>query len=196
MKRGFDIIFSLSVLFFLSPFLLFISFLIFLFQGKSILFFQKRLGKNHKEFKIIKFCTMNNLKDAKGNILPDNKRTSKFGYFLRSTSIDELPSFINVLLGDMSVVGPRPLLTSYKDRYTKVQDRRHEIKPGVTGWAQINGRNNIKWKKKFLLDVWYVDNQSFLLDLKIILFTLYLVIIGKNILPKNKNQMDEFLGKK
>ena len=138
---------------------------------------------------------MNNSKDKNGNLLPDKERTSRFGNFLRKSSIDELPSFINVLYGHMSVVGPRPLLTTYKNRYSKIQDRRHEIKPGVTGWAQINGRNNIEWEKKFLLDVWYVDNRTFLLDLKIILLTLYLVIIGENILPNNKDQMDEFLGK-
>ena len=181
MKRTFDIFFSIIVLLVLSPLYILLAVIIFLFQGRPILFRQSRLGKDHLKFKIIKFRTMTNDIDINGELLTDEIRTTKLGKFLRSSSLDELPGFWNVLKGEMSVVGPRPLPPQYKERYTSVQDRRHEIKPGVTGWAQINGRNNISWNKKFLLDIWYLENQSFLLDLQIILLTIYKVVIRKDI---------------
>lgn len=137
---------------------------------------------------------MTNDKYENGELLPDKDRTTRLGKFLRTTSLDELPGFWNVLKGEMSVVGPRPLPTQYKERYTFEQDRRHEIRPGVTGWAQINGRNKISWEKKFLLDIWYLDNQSFLLDLQIIFLTIYKVVLRRNITPENKNSVKDFLG--
>lgn len=152
------------------------------------------MGKDHRTFYIYKFCTMTNQKDKRGKLLPDEMRTTLIGNFLRSSSLDEIPGFINVLFGDMSVVGPRPLPPIYKHRYSLDQDKRHNIKPGVTGWAQVNGRNAISWEEKFELDIWYVENQSLYLDLKIILLTIYNVLKRKNIVPKNKNSMDEFMG--
>ena len=194
MKRIFDIFFSITVLSVLSPLFIVIFFTILIFQGRPILFKQYRLGKGHVKFRIIKFCTMTNDKYENGELLPDKDRTTRLGKFLRTTSLDELPGFWNVLKGEMSVVGPRPLPIRYKERFTIQQDRRHEIRPGVTGWAQINGRNNISWKKKFLLDIWYLDNQSFLLDLQIIFLTIYKVILRRNITPENKNSVKDFLG--
>lgn len=194
MKRIFDIIFSIIILTTFTPLLVFISITILFVQGRPILFKQYRLGKGHKKFRIIKFCTMTNDKHENGELLADNGRITKLGNFLRKTSLDELPGFWNVLKGEMSVVGPRPLPTQYKERYTFEQDRRHEIRPGVTGWAQINGRNNISWKKKFLLDIWYLDNQSFLLDLQIIFLTIYKVVLRRNITSENKNSVKDFLG--
>tara|TARA_Y100001954_G_C15804391_1_gene601874 strand:+ start:2253 stop:2843 length:591 start_codon:yes stop_codon:yes gene_type:complete len=196
MKFIFDLIISLVLLIILIPLLILISILIFLFQGKSILFFQERLGKNHLKFKIIKFRTMTNKLNSKGKLLPDEERTTKIGNFLRKSSLDELPGLINVIKGDMSLVGPRPLPTIYKNRYSLEQDRRHEVKPGITGWAQVNGRNAISWKEKFKLDVWYVDNKSFFLDIKILILTLYKVTLRKDIVPDDKGAMEEFLGNK
>lgn len=193
-KRIFDIIFSVLVLIFLSPMLILVSFLIKLFQGGSIFFYQNRLGLNCCQFKIIKFTSMNNKKDYNGKLLPDKFRLTKIGSIIRNTSVDEIPGFINVIKGNMSVVGPRPLPVHYKDRFSSLQNRRHEVKPGITGWAQINGRNSISWEEKFTLDVWYVENQSFLLDLKIIFLTVFKVFKRENINPDDKDFMDEFLG--
>ena len=168
--------------------------LIKVFQGGNIFFFQKRLGVNCSEFKIIKFTSMNEKKDRDGKLLPDNFRLTKIGSILRNTSIDEIPGFINVLKGNMSVVGPRPLPIHYKERFSDFQNRRHLVKPGITGWAQINGRNSLSWEEKFTLDVWYVQNKSFFLDLKIIILTVLKVFLRENINPKGKDSVDEFLG--
>src|SRR5690606_4670801 len=170
-KRVFDFLAAFFGLLLLSP--LFIVVMIGLFfanQGKPF-FFQKRPGKNEHIFKIIKFKTMNDKKDAGGNLLPDAERLTPIGAFVRKTSLDEIPQLINVLKGDMSLIGPRPLLIQYLPLYDEVQKRRHEVRPGITGWAQVNGRNAISWQKKFELDVWYVDNLSFKTDLKVFFTT-------------------------
>ena len=193
-KRIFDIIFSISILIFLSPVILVVALLIKVFQGGNIFFFQSRLGVNCSEFKIIKFTSMNEKKDRYGKLLADNFRLTKIGSILRNTSIDEIPGFINVLKGNMSVVGPRPLPIHYKERFSDSQNRRHLVKPGITGWAQINGRNSLSWEEKFRLDVWYVQNKSFFLDLKIIILTVFKVFFRENINPKGKDSVDEFLG--
>ena len=194
MKRIFYIFFSLVILIALLPLLVLIAFLVRISQGKPIIFKHPRMGKNHQTFKIYKFCTMNSKRDSKGDLLPDNLRISRIGSFLRRTSLDELPGFINVLKGEMSIVGPRPLPPHYLKRYTDEQDRRHKVKPGVTGWAQINGRNNLSWEEKFKYDLWYVDNNSFFLDIKIIFMTINYVLSRKDIVPYNKDSMEEFLG--
>jgi sugar transferase EpsL len=196
MKLFFDLIISVTLVVFLSPIMILLVLLILIFQGKSILFSQDRLGKNHKLFKILKFRTMTNEVNSEGVLLPDIERTTKIGNFLRKSSLDELPGLLNVLKGEMSLVGPRPLPTQYLKRYNQEQDRRHLVKPGITGWAQVNGRNAISWEEKFRLDVWYVDNKSFLLDLKILLLTIHKVILRKDIVPLNKGAMEEFLGTK
>ena len=167
MKRLFDFLVTLLALFFLLPVILLVAILVRFKLGSPILFTQKRPGLNCKTFKMMKFRTMLDSKDKQGNLLPDNERMTKFGALLRSTSLDELPGLFNVLKGDMSLVGPRPLLVQYLPLYSSEQARRHNVRPGITGWAQVNGRNAISWEEKFKLDVWYVDNQSFLLDLKI-----------------------------
>lgn len=193
-KRSFDIVFSIFVLTLSFPILIIVSVCIKIFQGGPIFFTQIRVGKNNQIFKIFKFCTMNNKKSIDGVLLPDVMRISKLGSFLRRTSLDELPGFFNVLIGQMSIVGPRPLPEIYLSRYSKDQKRRHNIKPGVTGWAQVNGRNAISWEEKFKLDLWYVDNKSFLLDIKILILTFYKVILRKDIVPDDKEAMEEFLG--
>lgn len=165
----------------LLPLLLLITIgLCFANYGKPF-FYQIRPGKNGKLFKIIKFKTMNDKKDAKGNLLSDEFRLTKIGQFVRKTSLDELPQLLNVIKGDMSIVGPRPLLPEYLPLYSQIQSRRHEVKPGITGWAQINGRNAISWQQKFEFDVWYINNVSFLLDLKIILLTVKKVVMKEGI---------------
>ena len=195
-KRLFDIVFSFTILFLLSPLIIFITLLIKMFQGNKIIFKQKRLGLKHHEFSIFKFCTMTNEKDNNGELLPDHQRTTKIGSFLRKTSLDEIPGFINVLIGHMSIVGPRPLPVHYKNRYTPEQDKRHDMKPGVTGLAQINGRNALSWDEKFKYDLKYIKNWSLFLDLKIILSTIIYVLSRKDIVPYNKHSMDEFMGTK
>ncbi len=196
LKRMFDILFSLIFIVVFLPLLIILSFVIIIFQGRPIIFKQERLGKDHKKFKIVKFCSMTSECNERGELLPDIKRTTKLGNFLRSSSIDELPGFFNVLKGDMSVVGPRPLPPQYKDRYSKEQDLRHIVKPGITGWAQVNGRNAISWEEKFLFDLWYVENQSMILDLKIIFLTISQVVLRRGIVPDGKDSMEEFLGSK
>lgn len=158
------------------------------------LFFQLRLGKNGKLFEMIKFKTMTDKKDSNGNLLPDSERLTNVGKFIRTTSLDELPQLFNVLKGDMSLIGPRPLLPFYLDLYNDFQRRRNEIKPGITGWAQVNGRNNLPWQKRFELDVWYVDNCSFLLDIKIILLTLMKVFSFQDINENGEATSQEFQG--
>tara|TARA_B100001029_G_scaffold177080_1_gene181053 strand:- start:1347 stop:1952 length:606 start_codon:yes stop_codon:yes gene_type:complete len=194
MKRIIDILISIGVLFFSLPLLLFVSVVnIFLNKGK-IFFIQDRTGHNGKVFKIIKFKTMNDITDANGELLSDGERLTTFGRFLRSTSLDELPTFWNVLSGHMSLVGPRPLLVEYLNRYNKDQLRRLEVNPGITGWAQINGRNSISWEKKFEYDIWYVDNHNILLDIKIIFITIWKVIKKDNIDSAETLTMPLFYG--
>jgi lipopolysaccharide/colanic/teichoic acid biosynthesis glycosyltransferase len=186
LKRVFDIFAAFSALLLLSPVLLIISLLILFIMGSPIIFAQSRPGKNGKIFKIIKFRTMLNDSDEHGNLLPDEDRLTKFGTWLRKSSLDELPELFNVLKGDMSLVGPRPLLIEYLPLYSDYQSRRHHVLPGITGWAQINGRNSLTWDEKFSLDIWYVDNQSLWLDIKIIFQTVLKVL--------DKSGIDDGLG--
>ncbi|MGD1041778.1 MAG: sugar transferase [Sedimentisphaerales bacterium] len=193
-KRLFDIITSAAGLIVISPLLVVLAVLVRLKLGYPILFCQQRPGLGGKTFVIYKFRTMTDQCDASGNLLPDSQRLPAFGRFLRSTSFDELPELLNVLKGDMSIVGPRPLMMRYLSRYTTEQARRHEVKPGITGWAQINGRNAISWEDKFKLDVWYVDNWTLWLDMKIILKSVWMVITREGITQQGRATMDEFIG--
>ena len=192
MKRFFDISLTLFVLILLLPFMLLIAILVRAIHGVPILFRQKRPGKRGRLFAIYKFRTMADKRDRRGTLLPDAKRLTNLGRFLRNTSLDELPELLNVLNGDMSLVGPRPLLMQYIDRYTPEQARRHEVKPGITGWAQINGRNALTWEEKFKLDVWYVDNRSFWLDFKILARTIGKVIQREGISQDGETTAAEF----
>jgi lipopolysaccharide/colanic/teichoic acid biosynthesis glycosyltransferase len=170
-------------------------FLLFFFDHQQKVFYrQSRIGKNAKPFNIIKLKTMTDEKGEDGRLLPDEQRLTSIGRFIRSTSLDELPQLWNVMKGDMSLVGPRPLLEKYIPLYSKEQFRRHEVKPGITGWAQVNGRNNISWAEKFELDVWYVDNQSFWLDMKILWLTLIKVVKRKDITPEDPQSFQPFNG--
>jgi sugar transferase EpsL len=190
-------IFILSVFIILIvPILFLLSCIVCLFIGCPIIFKQKRPGLNGKTFNFFKFRTMTNVRDGHGNLLDDNERITRFGKFLRKTSLDELPSFWNVLKGDMSLVGPRPLLMEYLPLYSKEQMRRHEVKPGITGWAQINGRNAISWEEKFELDIWYVKNQSFRLDLRILLLTIWKVLKREGITHGSGETMPKYKGTK
>lgn len=191
-KRFFDIALTLPALLLLSPLLLAIGLGIRLFIGRPILFTQTRPGLNGNPFTLYKFRTMTDARDAEGNLLPDADRLTPLGRFLRSTSLDELPELINILKGDMSIVGPRPLLMQYLERYTPAQARRHAVKPGLTGWAQINGRNAISWEEKFALDVWYVDHWSLWLDIKIIFLTVLKVIKREGISADGEATMAEY----
>ena len=193
-KRGFDIAVSLSGLLLLSPLLILVALAVRLTLGSPVFLRQERPGLNGKAFILYKFRTMQDKRDSEGNVLPDEERLSPFGQFLRRTSLDELPELFNVLKGEMSLVGPRPLLMEYLDRYTPEQARRHERKPGITGWAQVNGRNAISWEKKFELDVWYVDNQSLCLDLKILWMTLLMVLRREGISQEGHATMPKFMG--
>ena len=180
-KRILDIILSLIALIILSPVLIILAILIRLKLGSPVIFTQTRAGKHGKPFTIYKFRTMTNAKDENGHLLPNAQRKTKFGNLLRSTSLDELPELWNVLRGNMSLVGPRPLLLEYLPYYSSEQNKRHEVLPGITGWAQINGRNALNWDEKFALDVWYVNNQSVLLDIKILFTTVVKVFQRENI---------------
>lgn len=194
-KRVIDIILVFCVLSVIWPILLVITiWLHFANKGAGAFFLQERPGKNGKIFKIIKFKTMTDERDAEGNLLPDEDRLTKVGSFVRSTSIDELPQLINVLKGDMALIGPRPLLVQYLPLYSKEQARRHEVRPGITGWAQCHGRNSISWTKKFELDVWYVDHISFLTDLKVIFLTIKKVVCREDINSANDATMEDFDG--
>ena len=195
-KRLIDIICSLIGLILFSPILLVVALLIRINLGSPVFFTQTRLGKVGKVFKMIKFSTMKDSLDKFGQLLPDEQRLTKFGKILRSTSLDELPELINVLKGDMTLVGPRPLLVEYKELYSERQFRRHEVSPGITGWAQINGRNAISWNERFELDVWYVDNISFLLDMKILVMTILKVIKRDGINEQGQASMSKFTGNK
>ena len=190
-----DFIIALCVLAIIWPILAVIAlWLHFANKGAGTFFLQERPGKNGKIFKVIKFKTMTDERDASGDLLPDEQRLTKVGKFVRSTSIDELPQLINVLKGDMALIGPRPLLPQYLPLYNKVQARRHEVRPGITGWAQCHGRNAISWTKKFELDVWYVDHCSFLLDLKIIFLTIKKVLVREGISSETSATMEPFTG--
>lgn len=195
-KRVFDFLVSFFALLMLLPVIFVTVALIYFKLGSPILFTQYRPGLNGKVFKMIKFRSMLDAKDKQGNLLPDEQRMTKFGAFLRSTSLDELPGLFNVLKGDMSLVGPRPLLVQYLPLYSAEQARRHNVRPGITGWAQVNGRNAISWEDKFKLDVWYVDNQSFWLDIKILLLTVKKVFIREGISSDDHVTMPEFKGRK
>ena len=194
MKKSFDIITSLIGMIIFIPLLLIISIFILLFDGYPIIFIQPRLGKNKKEFNIIKFRTMKvGVSKSSGN---DERRQSLLGKFLRKSSLDELPVLINVLKGDMSLVGPRPLLIKYSKRFNSFQDRRHEVLPGITGLAQIKGRNQISWEEKFIYDVQYIDEHNFFLDIKILFKTINFVLFFKGTSPKGQDIMPEFMGSK
>ena len=194
-KRFLDLTLALCALLVLSPFLLIIIIILhFTNKGAGVFFTQNRPGKDAKIFKVIKFKTMTDERDAAGELLPDDVRLTKIGNFVRSLSIDELPQLINVLKGDMSLIGPRPLLTEYLPLYSKEQARRHEVRPGITGWAQINGRNDISWTKKFEYDVWYVDHISFALDVKIFFLTIKKIFVREGISKEGMLTTDSFDG--
>ncbi|MCL6472823.1 MAG: sugar transferase [Firmicutes bacterium] len=196
LKRVFDILISSAILLILLPVILATAIAVRLSLGSPILFRQERPGLRGRIFKIYKFRTMRDVFDANGKQLPDEERLTSLGRFLRSTSLDELPELFNVLKGDMSLVGPRPLLVEYLDRYTDEQARRHEVMPGLTGWAQVNGRNALTWEEKFALDVWYVDNWNMWLDLKILWLTLVKVFKREGISAPDHATMPEFKGGK
>lgn len=195
LKRLFDFIIVLVVLIVIWPILLIIGiWLHFANHGAGAFFLQERPGKNGKIFKVIKFKTMTDERDSSGNLLPDEQRLTPIGRFIRSTSIDELPQLINVLKGDMALIGPRPLLVQYLPLYTAEQARRHEVRPGITGWAQCHGRNAISWQEKFKLDVWYVDHMSLMVDLKVIFITIKKVLSRKDINSSTSATMELFDG--
>lgn len=194
MKRLFDLVLTIPGLLLILPFLLIVALLIKVFHGSPIFFSQLRPGKNGKPFSMLKFRSMNSARDRAGNLLPDIARLTTFGRFLRSTSLDEFPTLLNVLKGDMSLVGPRPLLMEYLPLYSREQNRRHEVRPGMTGWAQVNGRNAISWEEKFRLDVWYVDNRSLWLDIRILSITMLNVLLRKGINHNATETMPFFTG--
>jgi lipopolysaccharide/colanic/teichoic acid biosynthesis glycosyltransferase len=193
-KRLSDILVSALVSLLLSPLLGLLALLVRLKCGSPVLFRQQRPGLNGRPFTLVKFRTMNDKRDAQGNLLPDAERLTKFGKFLRASSLDELPELWNVLKGEMSLVGPRPLLMQYLPLYTPEQARRHEVRPGITGWAQVNGRNALTWEEKFTLDVWYVDNHTLWLDVKIILLTLLKIVKREDINQSGQATMTPFEG--
>jgi len=193
-KRLFDLLLAVPTLVVLSPLLTVLALLVRVNLGAPVLFRQTRPGLHGKPFILYKFRTMTDARDAQGNLLPDAERLTAFGRFLRATSLDELPELWNVLKGDMSLVGPRPLLMQYLDRYTPEQARRHEVRPGITGWAQVNGRNALTWEQKFALDVWYVDHVSFWLDIKIIALTFWKILKREGINQPGQATAEEFFG--
>jgi len=193
-KRLFDFSAALAGIFLLSPVLIALAVLVRRKLGSPVFFKQQRPGLNGKIFTMYKFRTMTDQRNENGKLLPDQDRLPAFGKFLRSTSLDELPELINVLKGDMSLVGPRPLLVQYLPRYSTFQARRHEVRPGITGWAQVNGRNALSWEEKFALDVWYVDNASFTLDLKILWMTVHKILKREGISQEGQATASEFMG--
>lgn len=195
MKRLVDFVFALMACITLALPMLCLCLLVRYKLGAPVFFTQERPGLNGKPFRMIKFRTMTDAKDADGKLLPDEVRLTKFGQFIRSTSLDELPELWNVLKGEMSLVGPRPLLMEYLPLYSAEQARRHEMRPGITGWAQVNGRNAISWEERFKLDVWYVDHQSFLLDCKIVLLTIQKVFVREGISAQGEATMPKFTGR-
>ncbi|MGM0874222.1 MAG: sugar transferase [Bacillota bacterium] len=196
MKRIFDFVVSGILIILLSPFMLLIAILVRIKLGSPIFFKQQRPGLHSKPFYFYKFRTMTDEKNEIGELLPDQYRLTPFGKFLRKSSLDEFPQLINVIKGDISLVGPRPLLLDYLPLYTKEQAKRHLVRPGITGWAQINGRNSISWEEKFKLDVWYVNNRTFLLDIKILFFTVYKVFKSQGINQPGNATVEKFKGSK
>jgi len=193
-KRIFDLLVASLFLLLISPILLIVAALVRIQHGKPVLFGQKRPGYRGQAFYIYKFRSMTNTRSADGNLLPDEQRLTRLGRFLRASSLDELPEFFNVLRGEMSIVGPRPLLMQYLERYSPEQARRHDVLPGITGWAQVNGRNALSWDEKFRLDVWYVDHWSFWLDLKILFLTVWKVFKREGISQPGHATAEEFMG--
>jgi sugar transferase EpsL len=193
-KRILDLLLAVAGILLLSPLLLLISVLVGMNYGTPVIFRQKRPGYLGKPFWVYKFRSMTEARDAQDNLLPDAQRITRLGHFLRSTSLDELPEMLNVLRGEMSFVGPRPLLMQYLERYSPEQARRHEVLPGITGWAQINGRNALTWEEKFKLDVWYVDHRSFWLDIKILLHSVLKVLRREDINQPGQATAEEFMG--
>ena len=194
LKRLLDLWLAMVLIIISLPLMLFIAILIRLSMGSPVIFKQLRPGLREKPFYLYKFRTMKKSEDDRGELLPDEQRLTGLGRTLRKFSLDELPQLINVIRGELSFVGPRPLLMEYLDRYSSEQARRHDVKPGITGWAQVNGRNAISWEEKFELDVWYVDNRSFLLDLKIIWLTVFKVLKTEGISGEGTETMSEFMG--
>lgn len=194
MKRLFDFLVAFTLLLTLSPVILVTALLVRIKLGSPVLFSQARPGLHGKIFKMYKFRSMTSETDALGNLLPDSQRLTSFGKFLRASSLDELPGLWNVLIGHMSLVGPRPLLVEYLPLYSSEQAKRHNVRPGITGWAQVNGRNALTWQKKFALDVWYVEHQSFLLDIKILLLTVVKVLKRSDISAEGQATMSKFTG--
>ncbi|WP_276914888.1 sugar transferase [Aneurinibacillus aneurinilyticus] len=194
MKRSFDLVCSLSLLFITFPIIGVCALLVRRKLGTPVLFKQERPGLHGKPFHIYKFRTMTDERDGQGELLPDDVRLTRFGRLLRKLSLDELPQLFNVAKGDISLVGPRPLLMEYLPRYTPRQARRHEVKPGITGWAQVNGRNAISWEEKFELDVWYIENRSFWLDLKILWLTFFKVVRSEGVSKEGHATMTKFMG--
>lgn len=195
LKRFFDIIFSLCLIIILSPIIFITYLMIIVFLGTPAVFKQKRPGYNEKIFTIYKFRTMVEKKDAFGDLLPDEQRLTRFGNFIRKTSLDELPQLFNVFMGDMSFIGPRPLLVEYLSLYDNNQKKRHHVRPGITGWAQVNGRNAISWEEKFELDQYYAENMNFFLDIKIFFLTIYKVLKRTDISSDTHVTVDKFTGK-
>ena len=193
-KPVFDFFVALLGFMILSPIFVVISFFLFFANKGQPFFLQERPGKNERIFRIIKFKTMNDKKDVNGELLPFDQRITKVGAFIRKYSLDEIPQLLNVITGDMSIIGPRPLLMKYLPLYNDFQKRRHEVKPGITGWAQVNGRNAITWKEKFTLDIWYVDNISFSLDFRILLMTIKKVLVREGVNSQDNLNMPEFMG--
>lgn len=193
-KRGFDLLVTILLLLLLSPVFLIIACLVVVKHGRPVFFRQQRPGYRARPFKILKFRTMTNARDAAGQLLPDADRLTPLGRFLRSSSLDELPELINVIRGEMSWVGPRPLLMQYLERYSAEQARRHDVLPGISGWAQVNGRNVLTWEDKFRLDVWYVDHWSFCLDIKILILTVWKVLRREGINQPGQATAEEFMG--
>ncbi len=194
MKRVIDFIGSVLGIIILSPLYILLAIMVRIILGSPVFFRQQRGGLGGEPFEIIKFRTMTDLRDLDGELLPDEERLNRFSRFLRSTSLDELPALYNILKGDMSFIGPRPLLSEYLNLYTDEQARRHEIKPGITGWAQVNGRNLLTWEERFTLDIWYVDHRSLSLDLRILLMTIVGVMTRKGISAEGHDSMPKFTG--
>jgi sugar transferase EpsL len=194
MKRLFDVAVASALLFLLAPLLVVVALIVRLALGRPVFLRQRRPGLGGVPFELLKFRTMSNAVDERSNLLPDEQRLRSLGRLLRQMSLDELPELVNVITGDMSLVGPRPLLMQYLDRYTPAQARRHEVRPGITGWAQTNGRNSLSWEERFALDVWYVDHRSLWLDLKILMLTLWKVFRREGIAQPGHATMREFMG--